>query len=307
MRKQVFIFLVLALMIFGFGCTTTTKVTGATNGLEVSFVSDEPPESVFDNNLGPTIRITLNLKNKGDYTIPKGKVVASLSGIPQNAWGISSMNVISTRSIEGLQEEDGGETGAEEELTFGDARYKEDLKVDFKTDIIADACYYYETDAAVSLCLKENPLEKEEDEEACDITSSLTAENSISPIQISNVNQRGVGEDEVRVSFDVEEKGSGDVYENDAFTSSCSGQNDKKNKLKVKVFATEQDLSIECSTLEDKSEGVVKLVDAKKTVNCIIKTSGLQEGAFKTPLQINLAYFIREKLSKAITVENSGE
>ena len=73
------------------------------------------------------------------------------------------------------------------------------------------------------------------------------------------------------------------------------------------MSATEQDLSIECSTLEDKSEGTVKLVDAKKTVNCIIKTDGLQEGAFKAPLQINLAYFIRERLSKAITVENSGD
>lgn len=308
MNKKVFIFLILALMIFAFGCKTTGTKTSTSNGLDISFISDEPPEKVADADQ-ETFKITLNLKNKGEFTIPKGKVIATLSGIPKDAFSLSSLDAVSKTSIEGVTKEDNKEIeGAEEELSFGDARYKEDLKLDFTYPIQADACYLYETDALASLCLKKNPLEKEKETQACEISLNLGVENSKAPLQITNVNQKGVGSNEVRVMFDIEKKGSGDVYENDAFTSTCSGQDDKKNKVKVSVITREQkNLDIKCSAIDDKSEGVIRLIDGKKTISCRIKTDNLQQSAFSTPLEINLAYFFRETLSKSLTVENSGE
>ncbi len=314
MRKHVFIFLVLGLMIFGFGCTTTTKKTtgkvflGGTNGLDIGFVSDEPPAKVADADQ-ETFRITLNLKNKGEFTVPKGKVIATLSGISKDAWGLTSLDAVSKSSIDGMQKEDSKEiAGAEEELSFGNAKYKTDLKSDFLTSMQVDACYLYETDALASLCLKKNPLEKEKETQACETTLSLGVENSGAPLQITNVNQKGMGENEIRVMFDIEKKGSGEVYENDAFTSSCSGQDDKKDYINVEVITREQsNMEIKCSALDDKDEGVTRLIDGKKTISCRISTSNLQESAFTTPLEINVAYFFRGTLSKAITVENSGE
>ncbi len=275
---------------------------GGSEGLDISFVEDEPPDFVLDNNQDPFL-ITIKLTNKGEYTIPKDKIIATLSGISADAFGMGSLNTKLSYELEGKLKTDtevlGGLT---ERLSFEQSKYKYDLDVDFPTSIYVDVCYQYQTKGFCRLCLKQIASERGTDD-LCDINNQNVAiDNSGAPIQIKNVKQMASGSNEIKVIFSIENKGDGEVYPPDQFSKICKRDLGNKGKLKVEV-STESGVPVSCGRLSHGDRGLVKLSGKETTLVCNINTASVQTTAFEEPFNIKLTYFYKEGIGKKITVK----
>ena len=104
---------------------------GGTSGLDISFVDEEPPLEVLDQD--DPFFITLLVENMGEYTIPKGKIIGTLSGISKDQFNIRSLHIKSTNDLLG-RSKIGDEVveGGLEDLQFDQAEFKYDLTADFK-------------------------------------------------------------------------------------------------------------------------------------------------------------------------------
>ncbi len=278
---------------------------GGDIGLQVAFADNEPPATVLDSNQ-QSFFITLLLKNQGEFTIPKGGLVASLSGISKDAFTIGSLHQKNMIDILGTKKENTFVTpGAEEQLEFGEANYKIDIPADFQTVVRADVCYTYQTKAIANLCLKKNVLKKDIND-VCEVNiQDLKAENSGAPIQIAQAHENSVGTSKLKLIFTVTNKGIGAVYEPGTFTDMCGGKDESKDKVKVTVFAAEGNFNVQCSQFSDGNSGVVRLVNKNKDVTCTIDTTNLQDITFAAPVIIQLDYMYREGVQVPLTVQNA--
>src|SRR3989344_5995082 len=77
-----------------------TTFVGGTKGLEIAFAEDQPPDGVLDNGQEEFF-ITLLMKNEGEYSIPSGSVIGSLSGIVQSSFSIKNMDKKSSNEVFG--------------------------------------------------------------------------------------------------------------------------------------------------------------------------------------------------------------
>ena len=177
-RRGYAIFFVLLILLLGAeGCpekkgteTGLGAYIGGTNGLDISFVDEEPPLEVLDANQD-TFYITLLVENMGEYTIPKGKIITTLSGINKDAFGLETLNIKSVNDLLG-KSKIGDEVieGGLDQMQFDPASYKPDLSADFATQLRADVCYNYKTNSLIKLCLKKNPIQRKQ-EDVCVVTS----------------------------------------------------------------------------------------------------------------------------------------
>lgn len=307
------VFLVLILSLSGAqGCSTkeTTETeelgayVGGTSGLDISFVSEEPPETVLDNNQD-LFYITLYLQNMGEYTVPAGKVIATLSGINKDAFGMKSLNTKSKSEILG-KSKIGNDIvdGGVDSLQFDQANYKYDLSADFSTQLRADVCYNYQTKSLIKLCLKKNPIQRKQNDICAVTNENVDMENSGAPLQLTGVKSRG-SSDSITLTFTVENQGAGETYESNTFTDSCTVKPEKQNNVNVKVKSESGKLTANCGVLNNNDQGIVRLVDGRKTISCNIKTSSLQDTAFEEPFEITLDYFYKEAIGKDLVVINS--
>ena len=312
MKKGAVLVLILVLSLFIFGCQNTKKDTqslgifiGGSEGLDFSFFENQPPIKVIDNNQEP-FQIALKLQNKGEYTIPSNKIIASLSGINSEAFSLSSLNSRSNIPLEGKYKSgDQVVQSSPEELQFDEALYKYDLNADFPTSIRADVCYLYETKSVSKICLKKKPVDKTIEDKCLINTDKVTTEVSSAPVKIKEVKQRSSSANAIKLTFTVINEGKGEVYGPETFTDKCSEVSQEKDKVLVEVFSASSQAGIKCSQLRDSNKGLIKLALKEKVINCDIPTTNLQEVAFEEPINIVLTYFYKSSTEKQITVVNS--
>ncbi|MDP1694971.1 MAG: hypothetical protein Q8L34_05525, partial [Candidatus Woesearchaeota archaeon] len=263
--KRGFIFLALVALVLA-GCQgggsqqskNDSPFIGGTQAVDVAFFENEPPTHVLDNGQ-ETFFITLLLKNSGEFTVPKNSLIASLSGIPQASFGLRSLNVVNAREIMGASKElDLVQPGSEESLEFGEAKYTIDIPASFTTQIRADICYTYQTKAVANLCLKKNVVARKSVNDVCDVNApSVALHNSAGPLQATDLRQTSVGASRVKLSFKVKNMGTGVVYEPNAFTNVCAGQDTLKDMVKVTLTSPERAFTVECSQLNNQNSGVI--------------------------------------------------
>lgn len=278
---------------------------GGTRGLEIGFADDEPPASVLDNGQEEFF-VTLIMKNLGEYTIPQGGVIGSLSGIVKNTFGLKSLDAKNSVEIFGVTKEGNNVIpGGEEFLEFGTASFSSDLPADTQFLLKADACYAYQTQAVATVCLRKNVLQKEIGD-VCNINNAaLGEENSGAPMHVEGMKQSSVGTNKVKVTFKVVNKGIGAVYEPTTFTASCVGKEDQKNMVRVSVLSPSKSFTAECTQLGGGSIGVVKLINNQKDVTCTIGTTGLQDVTFQDLFIVQLDYMYRESIVTPLIVANA--
>ncbi len=309
-RGLVFALVLLALLI---GCKQqadtqdlTSPYVGGTDGLEFAFQEDEPPLNVLDDGQ-EDFYITLLVRNLGEYTVPQGEAVASLSGIDANAFSLSSFNTKNTVAIEGTTNDQGFIIeGAEEILEFSQANYINDVMTDLNNVLLrADLCYQYNTEALAHLCLKKDVVKKSI-EDVCDTTSpSVKLFNSGAPLQVTNMRQKAVGSGKVQIAFTVENAGGDLTYLPGSFTDACKGQEDNKDMVKVTLMNPQNNFVPECSAFGKSHTGNVRLVGNKKEITCTIDTSNLQEVSYQDLLIIDLDYDYRQAITTNINVKNA--
>lgn len=314
LKKSYLVIIIIISILFVLGCApkkdkTTAGYIGGVKGLDISFAEGEPPEKVLDAN-NEQFRITLILRNLGERDIASGGVKTTIAGINPVSFQIKDITKKNENEISGAKrEQEKIVPGGQDEISYS-ASYKNDEAVDveFKNPGIGvNTCYSYGTDAVSNICLRKQASARTTEKDACLIYEDKQISNSGAPIQIMTLSERPAGTNKVRVLFDIENKGMGVVYSKDAFGSTdciADKEKDKENKVNVKVTSS-ADVSIKCGKLDDKAEGVVRLVEGKTTVSCEIDTSKLSETTFENPLRISLDYVYKEDISRKIIVQNA--
>ena len=287
------------------GTDTGGAFIGGKQGIQVAFAEDEPPKQVLDNNQQEFF-VTLILKNQGEFTVPIGGLIASLSGVSKQSFGLKTLNIKNTFPIQGAQKDIGGVLpGGEELLEFGEAKYTNDIPADFQTNLRADICYDYQTKAIANLCLKKDILRKDIDD-VCDVKSAnLQAQNSGGPFQVVSMREDTIGKNRVKLNFKIKNIGNGAIYEPNTFTSVCAGQDEQKDRVKITLSSPENNFKVECSQFGGKSEGIVRLVNGEKDISCSIDTTNLQEVTFQDLLIVEMDYMYRNAVVTQLTVENA--
>lgn len=314
--KRGYAFLAIVIFVLFFSACEEKKGTekiaafiGGVDGLEMSFVKDEPPKEVLDEEQ-ESFFITVLLKNEGEFDIPEGGIIGTLSGINQDAFGLKHISYKSAFPLMGKQKEgDFVREGEQQEFDFGEAMYEEDLLADFSTKIVADVCYRYGTIGAGNLCLKKDVVQTNRRDICLTKNEDVPLESSAAPIQVISLRQQPSGTNAIRFIFTVENKGKGDVYQPNSVKDFCGDDEleDKEDEVYVTVTSPSSKIKPECSTLGDDDEGAIRLIDGKKQVICTIDTKNLQRTAYNDLIYMHLDYFYRDAISTPITVKNAIE
>ena len=311
MNKAIKLILIVLLVLFVAACKkspispSSKGFVGGDSGLDISFIKDEPPDIVLDNNQDE-FDIAVRLVNAGEEDIDEGEIIATLNGIEKDAFSLSSLSAKNIDPLAGKKKlADRVIDGEEGEILFSNLKYKDKLSADFPVDLRADVCYEYGTRGVADLCLKKE-ASKRRTNDICEINrESIDVDNSGATVKVTNFAQRSKGSDKVQITFDIEKKGGGDVFETGSFTDKCFLDNDKINRVDVELHFSGTNIPISCSALDDGSKGTVKLLSGKKTIRCDIATGNLQDVAFRKPLTIKLDYVYKDSASKTFTIESS--
>jgi len=305
MKKEA-IFIILIGLFLVTGCTqqnegdTGGKVyIGGDQGLEISFVEGDPPQFVSDGNK-ESFDVVLLVKNVGEDDIETGDIIATLQNLNKDLFSLSSLSIANNFDLEGKSKDrERILEGDQEELPFSDLKYTGELDVDFDVEVRVDVCYEYTTKASIDLCLKRNPTQKKARDVCLVDNANVNVENSGAPVKITNVEQFP-RTDNIRFNFDIETPG--EIYQPETFTNSCGIDDQKENKLEVRLTSPSR-VEIKCSKLDDGDEGVVELFSGKRTITCTIPTEGLQDVAFKERLSVFVDYVYKDSVSTSFTVE----
>lgn len=310
--KLAFIFIIA--LLFVVACTKTPatskgKFVGGDKGLDISFIKDEPPEIIADNNQDQ-FDIGILLENVGEESIKAGEVIVTLNGIEKDAFSLSSLSAKNQDPIEGKKKlQDRILTGDQGEILFQNLKYKEQLPADMDIELRADVCYEYGTRTIADMCVKKEP-NKRGTEDICEINDdSINVDNSGSPVKITNFIQRAGGTGKIKFTFDVEKTGGGDIFKPGTFSDKCVVNNDNDDnmdKADIEVKFSGSGAAASCILSGTRSsKGSIKLIGGKKTVMCEASAIA-QDIAFRKQLSIKLDYVYKDSASKVFTVESSA-
>jgi hypothetical protein len=324
--KKVYIsgMLLFAILLVAASCGSNTKTTtstgyiGGTDGLSVAYSTDMPPAKIMDNDQ-ETFSIGLDLENKGEYRIQTNEIIATVTGIDLNAFGIASDTIKNSGTLEPKTKK---RVGDKEEVMSGtrsfdivfNAGYKKDLPADLPFNIVTNVCYRYQTKATAPVCLRKDVIKKGDEKDVCKIGDLLTASNSGAPLQVTSITeQKGGGANKISLIIEIENKGKGVAYLSpDALSASkCSetGTDMKslRDKIRVSVSFEGNKPAVSCSTLKGANTGVVPLIGGKTArVMCELDTSMLQDTTYTDIPNIVIDYVYKDSVSQQVIVQDLG-
>ena len=302
----------------GEGGETTKKSTfiGGGNGLDIQFLGNTPPAEVTDGNSFP-FNVIVKLKNQGEYPIPKDKVKVSLIGFDPSDFNVAPGDLTDKTPSDDLiamqKDPEGNVLESPETLVI----FPNDASMFSYTDTIdansiyifrADVCYQYRTTAVSEVCVLENIIDVTEDS-ICTPTGSKDVSNSGSPISVTEFRQNIGGQTKVQLSFDIEHRGSGRIYElRDPILCPKDSLTIRNMEDIVHVeLNTGITGALNCAgltTTADGAEGSVRLFNGKRTITC---TQELPSGSnYIKPVSVNLDFVYFDKADAEVLVRRAG-
>jgi len=316
MKRVILILSFVLIMIALSGCSGTTPVkgntfVGGTKGLEVSFLQDSPPDEAFDAGQRP-FDVSVQLRNVGEYDIPKERVKAKLSGLSPSDFSVPAEEFIkiaeedlfkTTKDPEGNELE-----GTVSIITFNNLNYVESLSGPTPFPIRVDVCYKYGTIAESKLCVKENLLNTRE-KAVCTVTEEKAVENSGAPVQVTSFKEFAKAKDKIGFTFKIEHVGDGSLYKRETDCNAGTVSMIDENKAWVKI---EKPSEVTCSGLIGGAgnEGYVVLFKGtegsdslSRTVTCNYNLPPTTT-AYESVVRITLEYDYKEFVSKEIIIKH---
>jgi len=282
MKKVIALLAFLMLLLTACGSSDTKTVDnqrtflGGTNGLLISFVEGEPPESVTDGGSTP-FTISVKLENKGEHEVPANEAWVSLKGVNPTDFGATVATLTKSPLDENILANDiNPDTGQRIDSppvfvtlpTTGQLNFGSSLSGNSVFPLQVDVCYYYETKATAPLCIKENLLDSQ-NTDVCTVSGIKDVQNSGGPVQITSFEEFSAGPDKVSFSFTVKNLGNGELSESG---QQCDDSTAYENVVGLTVDAGLSGLT--CSGLTDgqasgtKYTGNVKLTTGERVVRC---------------------------------------
>ena len=269
---------------------------GGSDGISIEFKDIAPPAEF---NQGEDVPIKVILKNNGEYDIVSGNAKAKIYGINLNDFGLTGEYKSNIGLLRGKGEflEEGGE----QEISFGNLNYNQEVTNSRDFTIRSKVCYPYQTRAEIEVCIK-SATSVEAGETICDLEGEKIISGSVSgaPIQITSLTEKTRGSNQVRFDITVENKGGGNVYSENI---GCDDLEDNmiklnnENKLTLEVISP---LDVLCSfkSGEDSNVGEIELSSNVEEISCWMDA----EDTYSDILKIRLMYIYTDTTSKDITI-----
>lgn len=290
------------------GFDSTTPFIGGTQGLKIDFVDSFPPDTVSDGGEDP-FDIIVRVTNRGEADVSPEDVLVTISGFPASQFGrtVNDLAANSPELIErNLKNPDGSiVSSVPVEVEFNDFAYQNSVQGNQPFPVRADICYMYSTQVSTSVCVKED-FRRDRTGDLCTVAASRQVFNSAAPIQITRMTQTAAGSDRTRVSFTIENRDQGKVFESGYTCSSESRRNDRIF-LSVSGFNTAQGEEVSCRGLRDgdnPSEGYIVLSD-EGIVDITCDISFTERSSRIQPFNIELVYDYNENIQKTVIVERN--
>ena len=277
---------------------------GGDEGLEISFVSNNPPPRVFQNR---NFNVLLRLENHGEQNIDEGKVRVLLSNAQTFGYDKEPIQYNADTLTKRLSTETGFIPGGIEFISFYDLSYSGStmLTEDSPVSVAVDVCYPYKTTAVADLCVSREAAESD----ICEPLGEPHIDTTSGPLEVTKINQLyngvvsyaesnnnvSVG---IRIEFEI--VGDGDIYSIDTDCDALDNEfwkNIAIDKITIGDDTYSGDLLIErCSSnelnLDEAGEGFI---------NCDFTVEDVAYD-FEERFTITLSYLHSQLLNKKISV-----
>ena len=302
MKRQYFlVILVLTLLVFTASCdkddpvNTVGTFKGGVAGVEVTFVEGKPP-TTFDQ--GENVEFKVQLVNNGEFTIPAGEAKAQVYGTSPS-FGLSNNYVGTDNVLYGVSKN--VDTPGEQVVTLGTGNYREQIVTEQDFPVNARICYPYETKVSTTVCMGSRRIGESGTEQVCTVQGSRVTSGTVSaaPVQVTAIEESYKGSDAMRFSIDIENKGTGNVYDHAKTCETLDLQNDE-NVVYLEIFPSD----INCIFPEGSEgpTGKVTLYGGSKTIVCERNLEPTANSNYNDNLRITLKYKYLDDVSKTVTV-----
>jgi hypothetical protein len=330
--SMVFLFIISGCGSGGDGISLQDPFLGGTQGLEIGFLKDSPPEEVTDGG-GFPFQALVSIKNQGEHNLVQNNVRVDLTGIRASNFGVVKADITNLKPdadpTARKKDSEGNIIDAVETIVTIPGNSK---NFNFGADLIsgntdyrfrANVCYNYQTNAIAQICVLKS-LINVDDNAICDPKGSKQIFSSASPVQVTGFKQTVVGEDKIQFSFDVIHSGSGEVFKQKTITfetdtsqrngcpTDSGGRRSEENKVVVDVntgLGTALDCGIVPAVANENGHaaGEVKLVNGRKTIVCTqtLQPSTSRQDFEKTvDVRVDFNYF--DSIEKRVLVKHIG-
>jgi len=320
MKKVLALLAILAFTVFLSGCTTQQTVgktfIGGTEGLRVSFLPGQPPDTITDGGTA-SFGIALKLENIGESTIAPGDLYVQILGIDSGIFGANNPEFknANKEEIRGAVKNFDGSVlnGGVSTIDFGELKYLGTSVGDIQYTPWADVCYKYTTQVASQICVKSNIEQALSSKQICVVEGERSPQNSGAPLQVTSLKESYAGTNKIGITLTISHSGSGDnFFKVSSGAPVCNNVLSNPDAGKVKVtfkpvqIGSKTNIPVVCPT---DSEGYVKLYSdnsAKATYSlyCTIDITGISNNVVEVPLEAELGYVYLQHVTRSITLRH---
>ncbi|MFH0977867.1 MAG: hypothetical protein V1837_01060 [Candidatus Woesearchaeota archaeon] len=294
------------------GCTTqqanppkAQPFVGGIEGVNVAFSADSPPQEVDDGGQFP-FDVVVELRNKGEHTIPKEEMTVKIMGVRPEEFGKTESELTKhpdDEVIATIKDPEGFVTeGPPVFVTFSNFNHEEHLVGNKDFIFRVEACYKYQTTAMAQLCVRKNNIDPEKNG-VCEPTGDKIIQNSGGPVQVTDFKEFGRAKNKVGFQFTIEHKGTGNIFQKG---SDCAVERKYENRIFVKV-KTDINSGMTCSGLDegDATSGYIKLFGVSRIVSCTQEVTSNSD--YETPVIVDLTYDYRNDAQTVVLVKHIPE
>ena len=314
--NKVMLLFVGVLLVLSFGCSSSTNNTttassgafiGGTKGLDLSFLSGAPPDSVFDNNY--SFSVNVKAENVGEWDVPKDKATFTMTGINPSDFGLTTADMTKhpDDDLSKTQKDPNGNViqGGISNIEFSSLEYASSVNGQVQFNLKAEACYAYGTKTQTQLCVAKDLLNKNGEQGVCNPNEIKNVENSGAPVQVvsNSFHESVIGSNKISFDFNIKHVGLGSVYEP---TSACNADVNHRNKVYVKVMDPGLG-QLSCSGLDGGAlEGLVTLYNGERSVRCTLTVDSDKLQDYEKVLNMELTYDYKDSVEKSLIVKQGS-
>ena len=308
------------------GSAPRTPFLGGTAGITINFEKDSPPPEVTDDT-SFAFNVIVRLKNDGEFKVDRNDMRVNLVGFDPNDFGKVFDDLKDAQPDDTLESRKRDAEGniVEGTTTFvtfpkgGDNFVPRKFSGNTEFTFRADACYNYMTEANVKLCVLKDMINIR-DNSICKPTSSRTVYSSSAPVQVSNFRETVVGKDKISFSFDIALSGNPDIFwskdkrkPSSGFDAACPrdprARREVENNVGVELLEIPQDpivTDLKCGGLDNSFEGVVKMVNNRRTITCTATLVSDRLDLEKT-MGIRITYNVLDNKETKVLIKHLAE
>lgn len=296
MKRNITIFALLTLALL-VGCTGSgtqgdpniIDSKSGTSGVQIAFAPESPPSTLYDDE---TYTLVLEVKNPGAYPFDDSDEVdveLYFTGFDPEVISLDQTSNIGVEGGRTVTNPQGGIDFYEEDfdITLFDSVDSLNQK------ITATACYEYETQAPIQVCVDPNPTRNADD--SCTPGATGIGGGQGGPIAVTDVRQETL-KGKATFTIRLSNVGGGEVYKTDRVDECLNLGRTDSNVLEV------LEVELGGESLDCQPEDEIRLLNGVGTLRCQIDGLDEDSPAYETSLNVHVGYGYKDSVSKTVSV-----